>query len=249
MTEIYDVNKDEYLKQARQLVETLEAGNDSEANKLLETLASTRDKSLFQEIGKLTRELHDALTNIQVDTRVAQITETEIPDAKARLNHVISMTEQAAHKTLNAVEETLPLSEQLERRSIVLKKQWDRFRNRNMKVEEFRGLSKEIDEFLDWTANNATLIHKGLSDVMLAQDFQDLTGQIIRRVINMVQEVEQHLVGLIKVSGSRVCSSPAPVNVEAERIKAEGPQLPNNNRTDVCNGQDDVDALLSSLGF
>lgn len=240
------VNRDERLAQARVLVELLEAGREDEAALALEKLSKLREIELFQEIGKLTRELHDALSNFHVDSHIATFAESEIPDAKARLNHVIAMTEQAANKTLTAIEAALPRSEQLEQRAIGLKGRWDRFRNRDMKVEEFRGLSVEIDEFLTWTEGNATEIHKGLCDIMMAQDFQDLTGQIIRRVISMVHEVEGHLVRLIRVSGEKVAVQ---LKKEEPNIKAEGPQIPGVGKTEVCAGQDDVDDLLSSLGF
>lgn len=240
-----NIDKDERFLQARVLLESLEGGREEEAAAALEKLAKLREIELFQEIGKLTRELHDALNNFHIDDRIASLTSSEIPDAKARLNHVINMTEQAADKTLTAIEEALPRSEQLEKRSLALKRDWDRFRSRDMKVEEFRGLSVEIDEFLSWTENNATQIHKGLHDIMMAQDFQDLTGQIIRRVITMVHEVEGHLVRLIRVSGGKVVQQ----QTEESRIKAEGPQIPGLGKTDVCAGQDDVDDLLSSLGF
>ena len=238
----------QYIDLARNLIAKLEAGRTDEATNVLEEITKLRESALFQEVGKLTRELHDALSNFQVDAKVTQLTETEIPDAKERLNHVITMTEEAANKTLGVVESTRPLSEQLERRSVELKSQWDRFRNREMQVEEFRGLSKEIDEFLSWTSENAVRIHGGLSEVMLAQDFQDLTGQIIRRVIKLVQDVEVSLVDLIKISGHRI--KPAEQKTENDRLKAEGPSIPGVDDTSgVCTGQDEVDDLLSSLGF
>lgn len=240
------VNKDERLVQARLLVELLEAGREDEAAVALENLSKLREIELFQEIGKLTRDLHDALSNFHVDSRIVSFAENEIPDAQARLNHVIAMTEQSANKTLTAIEAALPLSEQLEKRAIGLKDRWDRFRSREMKVEEFRGLTVEIDEFLTWTERNATDIHKGLCDIMMAQDFQDLTGQIIRRVITMVHEVEGHLVRLIRVSGEKVAMQ---LPKDESKIKAEGPQIPGIGKAEVCAGQDDVDDLLSSLGF
>lgn len=244
------MSDEQYLELARDLVQKLEAGESEKAGEVLEELTKLRESSLFQEVGKLTRELHDALSNFQVDASVVELTETEIPDAKERLNHVITMTEEAANKTLGIVEQTLPLSEQLESRAVELKGQWDRFRNREMKVEEFRGLSVEIEEFLSWSSENATRIHGGLSEVMMAQDFQDLTGQIIRRVIKLVQDVELSLVDLIRISGRRIQPTEQKQQTEDDRIKAEGPAIEGVDDTSgVCAGQDEVDDLLSSLGF
>lgn len=241
---------EDQIEHARTIVVELEAGRIDSANAAIDHLTKLRETSIFQELGKLTRELHDTLANFKVDSRLSLLADSEIPDAKERLNHVITLTQKAADRTLTVVEQTLPRTEQLEKKSVKLKSQWDRFRNRDMKVDEFRGLSNEIDEFLQWTFENASHIHAGLSEVMMAQDFQDLTGQIIRRVITLVQDVEDNLVGIIRITGQRVKSSRKPDEVESN-IKAEGPAIPalNNNKQQIVGGQDDVDDLLSSLGF
>jgi chemotaxis protein CheZ len=241
-------DKDELLERAKTLVAELESGNVDSAKGMIDGLAGMRESELFQEVGKLTRDLHDTIKNFQIDSRITNLTETEIPDAKERLNHVITLTQEAADKTLGIVEETLPKTEQLEQRAAELKAQWDRFRSRDMKVEEFRGLSQEIDEFLAWTADNATDIHGGLSEVMMAQSFQDLTGQIIRRVINLVQDVEENLVDLIKITGTKMVESK---KVEPDdKIAAEGPAVPGvKTKNETVGNQDEVDDLLSSLGF
>lgn len=239
------------LTQARLLVQQIENGEDVEATQTLEGLAKMRETDLFQELGKLTRELHDTLNNFRLDSRISELAEQEIPDAKERLNYVISMTEQAANKTLNAVEESLPVSESLQQRSAELHEQWDRFRKRDMSAEEFRDLSRELDEFFPQIRDKAQILQSNLSDVLMAQDFQDLTGQIIRRVITLVQDVEQGLVHLIRISG-RAAVAATPAATPTKNIKAEGPVVPGVDDIQeeaVLQGQDDVDDLLSSLGF
>lgn len=246
---------DESLACARQLVSELEAGHDEAVAKLLDDLARKRDTGLFQELGKLTRELHDALSSFQLDSQIASLTENDIPDAKERLNYVITMTEQAAHRTLSAVEESLPIAEELQNRAVDLQNKWTRFRRRDMQAEEFRALVPEIDSFLDLTSGHATKLNSNLSDVLMAQDFQDLTGQIIRRVINLVKDVEDNLVGLIRISGQRMGNKAAPSTKGGEASKEDlargiGPQVPGvDTGGEVMSSQDDVDDLLSSLGF
>jgi len=244
------------LDQARALVEELEAGNMPAAEGLVERLSHIREQSLFQELGKMTRQLHDSLTSFAVDSRVQSLAESDIPDAKARLNHVIEMTESSANRTLNAVEDTLPIAEQLQSVANTLHEKWGRFRNKDMNVEEFRGMSKEIDEFLSVTKDNAGQIHSNLSDVMMAQEFQDLTGQILRRVITLVQEVEDNLVELIRLSdgtgGETETGTPAVQETgKSENImQGVGPQVPGvGDDSGSVSGQDEVDDLLSSLGF
>jgi chemotaxis protein CheZ len=204
----------------------------------------------------MTRQLHDSLTSFALDSRMQSLAESDIPDAKARLNHVITMTEDSANRTLTAVEGTLPIAEQLQASANDLHEKWERFRNKDMNVDEFRSMSKEIDSFLSITCEHAGQIHGNLSEVMMAQDFQDLTGQIIRRVINLVQEVEDNLVELIRLSGSvesenRIGKPAAHAGSQGEELmQGVGPQVPGIADSEgTVSGQDEVDDLLSSLGF
>jgi len=241
------------LDKARQLVNHIEAGDEESAARLIEELGRMHESVLFQELGKLTRDLHEALNSFRLDSRLSEITATEIPDAMERLNYVVTMTEQAAHRTLTAVEESLPMSEALASRAGELSGAWQRFRSRDLSAEEFRQLSGELDVFLEKVNGDAESIRRNLSDVLMAQDFQDLTGQVIRRVINLVQDVEQNLVGLIRISGDRLTAPEAKKQQEKsqqEQNKGMGPAVPGTaGASDVVSGQDDVDDLLSSLGF
>lgn len=248
------LNNDALLEQARSLVEELEAGNQDAAEHLIDELGRVREQSLFMELGKMTRQLHDALNSFALDSRMVKLAESDIPDAKARLNHVITMTEDSANRTLTAVEGTLPIAEQLRGQADSLLEKWGRFRNKDMSVEEFRTMSQEIDRFLQLTRDNADEMHGNLSEVMMAQGFQDLTGQIIRRVITLVQELEDNLVGLIRLSGGvRQMSGGAGAEAAPagqDSGKGMGPAVP--GATDsgaTVSGQDEVDDLLSSLGF
>ncbi|MEC9315061.1 MAG: protein phosphatase CheZ, partial [Pseudomonadota bacterium] len=102
-------NQDIQLDAARALVQALENNDDSAANKQLTILTQSHESQLFQEVGKLTRELHEALSNFNVDSRLIDLTENDIPNTRDRLNYVITTTEEAAHKTLGHIDETLPL--------------------------------------------------------------------------------------------------------------------------------------------
>lgn len=248
-------NDNNLLDQARALVDQLEAGNDAEAEKLIEELGRISEQSLFCKLGKMTRQLHDALNGFELDDRIHSLAQADIPDARLRLNHVIDMTEDAANRTLSAVENTLPVVEQLQQKAISLDEKWDRFRNKEMQVEEFRDMSREIGGFLGSTREYAEHIHGSLSDVMMAQDFQDLTGQIIRRVISLVQEVEDNLVSMIRLGGgTEAQEQPVPVKEavtsQENLMKGVGPQVPGTeSQAASVSGQDEVDDLLSSLGF
>jgi chemotaxis protein CheZ len=161
------------------------------------------------------------------------------------------MTEDSAHKTLNAVDQSLPIAEELQQRATELHDKWSRFRQKNMVLDEFRALVPEIDSFLELTTHHAGTLNANLSEVMMAQGFQDLTGQIIRRVINLVTEVEDNLVHLVRISGQHFMdTAPESEDEEKDMSKGYGPQVPGVDAgTEVVNSQDDVDELLSSLGF
>jgi len=234
------------LEKAKVLVRELEAGNETAAEQILEDMAREREVGLFFEIGKLTRELHDALGSMRMDSRLAGIAEQDIPDARERLNYVIEKTEEAAHRTLNAVEDSLPLSARLRTEADRIDDDWGRFRRREMSLEEFRSFNTTFGGFIEEVRNTTVALNEKLSDVLLAQDYQDLTGQVIRRVIELVEEVEESLVRLIRSSGVQM---PASSEGQAQPVGAVGPQVLKSEQAATVAGQDDVDDLLSSLGF
>lgn len=237
------------LECARKLVKEIEAGNEQEAIQVLDDLAKIHESELFQEMGRLTRELHESIKNFTMNDRIAELTEEEIPDAKERLNHVITMTEEAANRTLTEVEKGLPLSEDIEKCANELHEKWQSFQNRDLSVEEFRGLVQELDGFFPVLSGNAKTLHNHMSEIMMAQDFQDLTGQIIRRVIALVHDVEESLVEMIRLSGGKALKEKT-ADEQGKDTKAEGTHVPGTNSSaDIVEGQDEVDDLLSSLGF
>lgn len=252
VAEKLDDSMEARLMRARALVEALEQGDEEEADRILEEIGRVRQSMLFQQIGRLTRQLHDAINGFMVDARLTQLTESEIPDARERLKYVIEMTEQAANTTLNVVEEVFPMVTGLSAKTDSLEQRWQRFLQREMPYQEFRELSRDITTFLTDLDEGLTRVQSQLNEVLMAQSYQDLTGQIIRRVIDMVQEVESSLIDLIRF-GSRQ-SEPVSTN-EADRDSKEtkstvqGPVVPGVEKGEAVTNQDDVDDLLSSLGF
>jgi len=237
------------LALAKDLVKALEDDNETKADEILDEIAGLRESQLFQEIGKLTRQLHDTLGSFEIDAKVAKLTENDIPDAKDRLQYVMTMTEEAADKTLTAVERLLPVSEQLTQQTEELALQWGRFLDKELPYEEFRVMSKQITQHFMHAQKGLSQIQSGLNEILMAQGFQDLTGQIIRRVIDLVQDLELSMVDLIRLSGGK--SKGKPAGTETVDEKLPGPAVPgvDDKKGDVAHSQDDVDDLLSSLGF
>lgn len=240
-------NKQLQLDAAHALINALEANDDTEANKQLTLLTQSHENELFQEVGKLTRELHEALNNFNIDSRLVDMAQNDMPNTRDRLNYVITTTEDAAHKTLGYIDNTLPLAQELRETAEKIDESWQRFRNKEMSADEFRILVKEIEAYLPTVKQHADQVHANLSEMTLAQGFQDITGQVIRQVIALVEEVESNLVQLVKVAGKQQTTETK--KEKTDPIKAEGPQINAQDNPNVVNNQDDVDDLLSSLGF
>ncbi|WXL24493.1 protein phosphatase CheZ [Ectopseudomonas mendocina] len=248
------------LKQnARQLVESLEQGKFGDAVQLIHELNKARDRGLYHEVGKLTRELHNSIVNFQIDPRVPYATEiSQITDATERLNYVVTMTENAANRTMDLVEESAPVLNDIADEAKSLSEDWGRFMRREMNAEGFRDLAKRVDQFLARSVRDNHTVSSNLNDILLAQDYQDLTGQVIKRVTQLVTEVEQNLLKLVIMASqvdqfAGIEHNYELLRAEQEQLKkpsqGEGPQINADKREDVASSQDDVDDLLSSLGF
>ncbi|MEZ9822053.1 protein phosphatase CheZ [Shewanella sp. 10N.286.45.A1] len=235
------------LEQAESLVALLRDGEQAKADELVRDIASPIQKELFDEVGRLTRQLHSAIVDFQVDNRLIELANTEIPDAKERLTYVIDMTEQAANKTMDAVEECLPLANALSHNIHAVKPAWDKLMRRELPLTEFKTLCHDIQQFVERSESDANRVRELLNQILLAQDFQDLTGQMIRRVIDLVREVENSLVSMLTVFGEQPATTAE--NTPPLDVEAEGPIMNAEKRQDVVTGQDEVDDLLSSLGF
>jgi chemotaxis protein CheZ len=234
------------LEKAKALVAALEAGRDTDAEHLISDLAKLKESDLFLEVGRLTRELHEAINGFLLDARLADITSIEIPDAKARLNYVITMTQKSADRTLTAVEQSLPLVKEIKHNSEYLLLEWDKLRARLLNKQEFKHLSDTLVNYLNQTAQDTLVLHDNLSEVLMAQDFQDLTGQIIHKVINLVHDVEEKLVMLVRITGGRLEQES---RTQDDPHRMEGPTVPGVEQGSRMTNQDEVDDLLSSLGF
>ncbi|WP_296046627.1 protein phosphatase CheZ [uncultured Alteromonas sp.] len=239
------------LDEAKQLVTFLEEGDTDSANALLDAVTMKESVELFAEVGKLTRQLHDSLNNFQLDERIAGLANEDIPDAQTRLTYVIEETEKAANTTMDAVEQSMSIVETMKGQLDSLMPEWKKLMNREIELDEFKSMCLDLDKHLESSVDDADKMMGLLTEVLMAQGYQDLTGQVIRRVIELVKEVEDSLVHMLTVfGGAEVTKAANSSQPKAEKaIVAEGPIIDAESRDDVVSGQDDVDDLLSSLGF
>lgn len=258
MTEVKQMSEssmgfEETLKaQATQLKEMVDSGDMTGALSIISDLNQTRDKTLYVEVGRLTRSLHESIRNFHIDS--ANSTESDlnsIEDASDRLSYVVDMTNKAANKTLDLVEATMPFASGISAEAQQLKEDWTRLQKKQMKPEEFRILTATMGAFLSKLCDDSDKVYANLSEILLAQDFQDLTGQVINRVMGLVKDVELSLVDLVRMAGKvdELTGTVHQLEKQDTGIEGEGPQLHAETREDLVSGQDDVDDLLSSLGF
>ena len=173
---------------------------------------------------------------------------SQISDATERLNYVVTMTERAANRTMDAVEASLPIADRLNDNIQLVMPNWNALMSRDLELGQFKALCHQLNDFIKASESDADKLRQLLTEILMAQDFQDLTGQMIRKVIKLVQEVETKLIEMLTMFGEGVIDHSAR-SLPASGIEAEGPIMNPQTRSDVVNGQDDVDDLLSSLGF
>ncbi|MDX9943371.1 MAG: protein phosphatase CheZ [Azonexus sp.] len=202
-----------------------------------------KQEAVFNRLGHMARSLHDTLGQLGYD-KLLEKTVTAIPDAKDRLAYVANLTEQAACRVLNATDIANPLLDDIQRRSGELGSAWDKVFANQMSPEQFRQLAVETRAFLNQQLPEKTqATHAQLTEIMMAQDFQDLTGQVIKKIVALAHELET---GLMSVLLDVV---PEAKRTDEVASLMNGPVINAEGRTDVVINQGQVDDLLDSLGF
>jgi chemotaxis protein CheZ len=205
--------------------------------------AVRQNDEMLNRIGHVTRLLHDSLQGLGLDKILEQVAQ-DIPDARDRLAYVSRMTEQAAERVLNATDLATPLQTELANGATELEQHWKDVLSKPSLKTEYNKIADETLEFLTLTTKNTTETKALLMDIMMAQDFQDLTGQVIKKITGLAQDLEKQLVQVL-VDFSP--SSPKK-EVESKASLLNGPQI-DTTAVDVVASQEQVDDLLDSLGF
>lgn len=199
-------------------------------------------QAVFNRIGHLTRKLHDGMQELGYDKALEE-SARQIPDALERLKYIAKMTEDAASKVLNAVDTARPAQDELERRVKSLGAGWEKMFANQLSVDDFKMLAADTRSFFTDAPARIATTSTQLEEIMMAQGFQDLTGQVIKRVLEMVQNIETQLLQvLIEVM-------PEEKKAAAPEGLMNGPVINAAGRSDVLTSQEQVDDLLESLGF
>lgn len=204
---------------------------------------SNPNDEMLNRIGHVTRLLHDSLRGLGLDKILEQVAQ-DIPDARDRLAYVARMTEQAAERVLNATDAATPLQTELATEAAKLEIHWKETLEIPSLKTEYNQTADETLSFLALTSKNTSETKALLMDIMMAQDFQDLTGQVIKKITGLAQDLEKQLVQVL------IDFSPTATKkeVDAGAMLMNGPQI-DPSAVDVVASQEQVDDLLDSLGF
>lgn len=231
------------------LAGALAAGDEQLFLSELDSLVQRRERTLFNDLRKLTGDLQSALDRFSVDSRLVDLAEKEVPDARQRLDHVLKLTDEAAHRTMDLVEQSGPLAERTAREAGEIAELWKKFRSRTIQVDEFRSMIDRLDAFLEASRVDMDQVRGNLSEVLMAQGYQDLSGQIIRGVMKLVSELETALVDLVRLSRTGPHAVAAPAAPSDGMHRGFGPAVPGIDNGPAVSGQQDVDSLLAGLGM
>ena len=208
-----------------------------------ESVAAASEGVVYNRLGQLARQVHDALRELGLDTTLHRAAEA-VPDARQRLAYVARTTEQAASRVLNATDVAAPIQAELASGADALCARWDELYAGRLSPEAFRELSADTRAFLGAVGEGARGTGAQLHEIMMAQDFQDLTGQVIKRLVELTRTLETQLLQVL------IEAAPAQA-LEPEQAAGllNGPVIDPAGRSDVVQDQAQVDELLERLGF
>lgn len=204
--------------------------------------AANDPPALLAKIGHLTRTLHESLRELGYD-RMVEEAASSIPDARERLAYVATLTERAAERVLNATDIAKPIQDQLGAGAAALAQRWRKVFAAQAGVDEFKALSESTLAFLDEVPKQTKATGEQLMEIVMAQDFQDLTGQVIKRINELVHNFERQLLTLL------LENTPAAQRPPGADTLLNGPVVNPARVGEVVQTQAQVDDLLESLGF
>ena len=207
------------------------------------TADSTSPDEVLSRIGHMTRALHENLRGLGLDKLIEKAA-SDIPDARDRLDYVVRLSEQSAKRVLDATDAANPLQDGIDDRAAELTRSWQALLADPANGDApWRALAERTVASLAESRHAATATKSHLMDIMMAQDFQDLTGQVISRITGIAQNLEKQLVQVL------VDFAPSEIKRELDNGLLNGPQINPEGNSDIVADQGQVDDLLDSLGF
>lgn len=242
--------RDKYRSLVTALQAAVDDGDDTAFRGAFEKLREQLSVEFMPELKRLTASAESALARFRERARIDALADQEVPDARKRLAHVVQLTDEAAHRTLDLVEKSGPLVEQGAREAAELIEAWKAHGNRTLATTSL--WPERALEYMDRSLQDADRVRSLLSEMLMAQGYQDITGQIIRSVIGLVGEIELVLGQLVALSNGdetrRMPVLQAPAPDSRSMMAGLGPNVPGvKTQGEAVGGQDDIDALLASM--
>ena len=235
-----------FRTQVAALQNALDGGDAAAFRHAFDALSAEVDSGLLPELKRLTATAQSALARFSAEARLDSLAGHEVPDARKRLTHVVKLTDEAAHRTMDLVDGCVPLVDEAARGSALLLESWDSYGDRDLAVAAL--WPERAAMFLERTRSDSEALRANLSELLMAQGYQDITGQIIRSVISLVDELEQVLGKLVAIAdGNEVTSVVRALPAQVDWQRGLGPQVAGLESADAVSGQDDIDALLSQM--
>jgi chemotaxis protein CheZ len=203
------------------------------------------DKGMYERLGSLVRMLHDSLRELGYDKALSEAS-AQIGDAQDRLEYVASLTEQAANKVLNTLDEGMPAQDDLSKQAADMATRWDELYAGKLSIEQFKALAGDSRQFAKMVSEATEKEKARLLDIMMAQDFQDITGQLIKKVVVITKTVEGELAQILRDNAPAEMREKLAQKQQAAEAAPlmQGPSVPS-----AALDQDNVDDLLAELGF
>jgi chemotaxis protein CheZ len=237
-----DKIKAHYGRVVNDLSRALGANDEGAFFASLDELVRTREGYVIDKLGDLTLQLQAALERFRLDSRIVDLAEKEVPDAREGLARVLKMTDAAAHRTMDLIEEACPPAERIGQLAAKLEPLWTSARESGAIAD--RGVEELVDGFLGGVRRDAELVQRNLKQVLITQEYQDLSGQIIRSVMVLIAELE----GALRVLAVLTREGLGGQAGAAPRAAPAG--LPTAALADAkVSGQGEIDSLLSSFNL
>ena len=201
------------------------------------------DKPMYERLGGIVRMLHDSLRQLGYDRSLSDVA-SQITDAQGRLEYVATLTEQAANMVLNAVDNGMPEQDVLAKKAKDMDERWTDLFAGKLSIEEFKALAGDSRQFAATVAEASEAEKARLLDIMMAQDFQDITGQLIKKIVAITSTAERELAQLLRDNAPAEVKAAMAAEQQKPAELMQGPSTPG-----AAMAQDDVDSLLADLGF
>ncbi|HEY4316861.1 MAG TPA: protein phosphatase CheZ [Herbaspirillum sp.] len=201
------------------------------------------DKPMYERLGGIVRMLHDSMRELGYDRSLQEVA-SQIGDAQGRLEFVATLTEQAANKVLNAIDIGMPAQDVLSSKAKDIGGRWDQLFAGKLSIEEFKALANDSRGFAAIVSDSAETEKARMLEIMMAQDFQDITGQLIKKIVGITAIAERELAQLLRDN------APPELLTNVQEHKEKPTELMSGPAADgSALVQNDVDDLLDSLGF